>query len=229
MHLRTEISKIKQNVDDQLEFTGIIKSFMEKVSKFVANVTTISNDFDKSIWHRPMDIVVFEKGKVVHRLSDNGDQKPEVFLDNVANWYSNLGKPKQAIKKAAPQSSKTTVKPLSDANFSGEVMKSTKPFIVFFSTGWCPNCKDITPFFNKLAGENSDVAQFGKIECESEKRKSDPQKTCEDSRFGIEGYPDFILIEGGKNTSFNWNNGKNDPKVWLTRNVQTLRARQNRH
>ncbi|MBX4204662.1 MAG: thioredoxin [Candidatus Doudnabacteria bacterium] len=79
---------------------------------------------------------------------------------------------------------------LTDSNFSEEVLKSDKPFLVDFWAEWCGPCKMVSPAVTQLADELKDHMRVGKINVDE-----NPKTTQDYSVFSI---PSLKIFKGGK-------------------------------
>ncbi|MCD6115161.1 thioredoxin [bacterium] len=79
---------------------------------------------------------------------------------------------------------------LTDQNFEQEVLKSEKPVLVDMYSEWCPPCKIISPFLEKIAEEFSEKIKVGKMNVE--------QSPLTASQYGIEVIPTLLFFKNGK-------------------------------
>ncbi|HWD17939.1 MAG TPA: thioredoxin [Verrucomicrobiae bacterium] len=82
-----------------------------------------------------------------------------------------------------------TVK-LTQANFSQEVLNSTKPVLVDFWAEWCGPCKMIGPLLDELATEYQGRAAVGKVNIEEDQALA--------TQFGITAIPTLLFFKGGQ-------------------------------
>jgi thioredoxin 1 len=79
------------------------------------------------------------------------------------------------------------VKPLSDQDFPGKVLHSSKPVVVLFSSRMCPSCLVFKPSFEELAEERK--GEFYEMDI----------STTETWRnFGVMSIPTVIIFKDGK-------------------------------
>ncbi|MGN0482595.1 MAG: thioredoxin [Lachnospiraceae bacterium] len=81
------------------------------------------------------------------------------------------------------------VKIFTTANFTEEVLQSTKPVVVDFWASWCGPCKMIAPIVEELAEEYADVV-LGKVNVDEEPSLA--------QRYGIMSIPTLVLIQNGE-------------------------------
>ena len=79
---------------------------------------------------------------------------------------------------------------LTDQNFEQEVLKSEKPVLVDMYSDWCPPCKIISPFVEKIAEEFSEKIKVGKMNVE--------ESPLTASQYGIEAIPTLLFFKNGK-------------------------------
>lgn len=72
-----------------------------------------------------------------------------------------------------------------------ELVASTKNLVVDFYAPWCGKCKMIAPFYNKLAGERTNVT-FASVDTTDERM----EKFSAD--FGVKHIPSFHFFKDGK-------------------------------
>ncbi len=83
-----------------------------------------------------------------------------------------------------------TTKPVTDADFEIEVLKSSTPVLVDFWAEWCGPCKAIAPKLEEIAGEMGAKVKIVKLDVDAN------QQTA--SKFGIRSIPTMILFKDGK-------------------------------
>ena len=81
---------------------------------------------------------------------------------------------------------------ITDANFEQEVLKSTVPVLVDFSTEWCPPCRQLAPTIDKLAADYSNRVKVGKLDTDNNYNSA--------VKYGIEHIPTVIVFKGGQIT-----------------------------
>mgnify|MGYP001829216269 CR=1 FL=1 len=79
------------------------------------------------------------------------------------------------------------VKPLSDQDFAGKVLHSSKPVVVLFSSRMCPSCQVFKPSFEELAEERK-----GKF------YEMDISTTETWRKFDVMSIPTVIIFKDGK-------------------------------
>jgi len=79
---------------------------------------------------------------------------------------------------------------LTDQNFEQEVLKSEKPVLVDMYSDWCPPCKIMAPFVEKISEEFSEKIKVGKMNVE--------QSPLTASQYGIEAIPTLLFFKNGK-------------------------------
>jgi len=81
-------------------------------------------------------------------------------------------------------------KPVSDASFDQEVLKSEVPVLVDFWAEWCGPCKMIAPALEEIASELGGKVQVAKVNIDD--NPLTPQK------YGVRGIPTLMLFKGGQ-------------------------------
>lgn len=76
-------------------------------------------------------------------------------------------------------------------NFETEVLKSDRPVLVDFMTGWCGFCKMIAPAVEKLAAAHPEI-KVGKMDAEAEEKIADS--------YGVMTYPTLMVFKNGEVT-----------------------------
>ena len=80
--------------------------------------------------------------------------------------------------------------PVTDDNFSDDVLQSSKPVLVDFWAEWCGPCKTIAPAFEEIAGEMAAELTIAKLNID------DNPKTPQ--QFGVRGIPTLMLFKDGE-------------------------------
>ena len=80
--------------------------------------------------------------------------------------------------------------PVTDDNFSDDVLQSSKPVLVDFWAEWCGPCKTIAPALEEIAGELAAELTIAKLNID------DNPKTPQ--QFGVRGIPTLMLFKDGE-------------------------------
>jgi len=78
---------------------------------------------------------------------------------------------------------------VNEENFEKEVLKSDKPVIVDFWAAWCGPCKMLSPIFEKVAGQLTNV-KFAKMNVD--------ENTHLAQQSGVMGIPCLIVYKNGE-------------------------------
>jgi thioredoxin 1 len=81
-------------------------------------------------------------------------------------------------------------KPVTDASFEQDVLKSDKPVLVDFWAEWCGPCKQIAPSLEALAEELGERVQIVKLNID--------ENTKAPGQYGVRGIPTLILFKNGQ-------------------------------
>ncbi len=81
-------------------------------------------------------------------------------------------------------------KPVSDASFEEEVLKSDGPVVVDFWAEWCGPCKMIGPSLEEISEEMGEKVKVVKINIDE--NPSTP------SKFGVRGIPTLMVFKDGE-------------------------------
>ena len=91
---------------------------------------------------------------------------------------------------AAMNESSRNVTRITEAQFAGEVEKSTLPVVVDFYATWCGPCKRLAPRLDKLAEEFSGKIKFVKVNVDEAQELA--------GRFRVEEIPTLLFLKKGK-------------------------------
>ncbi|MDR3448406.1 MAG: thioredoxin TrxA [Alphaproteobacteria bacterium] len=81
-------------------------------------------------------------------------------------------------------------KPVTDASFEADVLKSEGPVVVDFWAEWCGPCKMIGPMLEEIAGEMAGQVTIAKMNVD--------ENPMVPSKYGIRGIPTLMLFKGGQ-------------------------------
>jgi thioredoxin 1 len=79
---------------------------------------------------------------------------------------------------------------ITDANFNGEVEKSSLPVLVDFSADWCAPCKLFHPILDSLADDYAGRAKVGRVDVDKSPQTS--------NKFEIRSIPTILIFNNGK-------------------------------
>ena len=82
------------------------------------------------------------------------------------------------------------VRSVNELNFQQEVLESTLPVLIDFSTTWCPPCKVARPVVHELAMKHSGMLKVVEIDGDESPRLA--------SELGVRGFPTFIALAHGQ-------------------------------
>jgi thioredoxin 1 len=84
-------------------------------------------------------------------------------------------------------------KPVTDATFEADVLKSAGPVVVDFWAEWCGPCKMIGPVLEQLAEEMAGQVTIVKMNVD--------ENPMMPSKFGIRSIPTLMLFKGGQSVA----------------------------
>lgn len=84
-------------------------------------------------------------------------------------------------------------KPVTDASFEDDVIKSDQPVLVDFWAEWCGPCKQIGPALEELSDELGEAVTIAKINIDE-----NPETP---GKFGVRGIPTLMIFQNGELTA----------------------------
>jgi thioredoxin 1 len=81
-------------------------------------------------------------------------------------------------------------KPVTDATFESDVLKSSTPVLVDFWAEWCAPCRALAPTLEEIAEELSTQVKIVKLDVDANQDAA--------AQFGIRSIPTMILFKGGQ-------------------------------
>jgi thioredoxin 1 len=81
-------------------------------------------------------------------------------------------------------------KPITDASFDQDVLKSKGAVLVDFWAEWCGPCKQIGPFLEEISDEMSSEVTVAKLNID--------HNPLAPSKYGVRGIPTLILFKDGQ-------------------------------
>lgn len=82
------------------------------------------------------------------------------------------------------------VEAVTDATFTAQVLKSSKPVLVDYWADWCAPCKQISPIIDELARDHGDKVSFYKLDTNT--------NTETPVKYGVLGLPTIQIFVGGE-------------------------------
>lgn len=82
------------------------------------------------------------------------------------------------------------VEAVTDATFSEQVLKSSKPVLIDYWADWCAPCKQISPIIDELARDYGDRMTFLKMDTNT--------NTQTPVSYGVLGLPTIQIFVGGE-------------------------------
>jgi thioredoxin 1 len=79
-------------------------------------------------------------------------------------------------------------KPVTDATFESDVLKSSTPVLVDFWAEWCAPCRALAPTLEEIAEELSTQVKIVKLDVDANQDAA--------AQFGIRSIPTMILFKG---------------------------------
>ncbi|TLY30616.1 MAG: thioredoxin [Ignavibacteria bacterium] len=81
-------------------------------------------------------------------------------------------------------------RPIIDAEFEQEVLKSDRPVLVDFWADWCGPCKMIAPIVDEIAAEYEGRLKVTKMDVDDNPRTA--------MQYGIRSIPTLLVFKGGQ-------------------------------
>ncbi|CAF0808672.1 unnamed protein product [Adineta steineri] len=102
--------------------------------------------------------------------------------------YNNGWRDANSLRNWAFQYLPSKVIELDEKNFSTNVLRDSKPWVIDFYAPWCGHCHQFSPIFESIARSFEEKVNFGKINCDSH------QSVCQ--RASIRAYPTLKYYKG---------------------------------
>ena len=81
-------------------------------------------------------------------------------------------------------------KPVTDATFEEEVLKSDKPVLLDFWAPWCGPCKQIGPSLEEISDEMKDKITVAKVNID--------ENPVTPTKYGVRGIPTMLVFKNGQ-------------------------------
>jgi thioredoxin 1 len=78
--------------------------------------------------------------------------------------------------------------PVTNSNFTAEVLESEQPVLVDFWAAWCPPCRLMNPILDELNAERDDIKVVS-VDADTEQELA--------VQYGVLGLPTFVLFNNG--------------------------------
>ncbi len=79
---------------------------------------------------------------------------------------------------------------LTEENFQGEVLESTRPVLVDFWATWCGPCHSIAPLIEEVAADFGGHAKVGKLDVDDNSNLA--------MRYSVRGIPTLLFFKDGE-------------------------------
>lgn len=84
----------------------------------------------------------------------------------------------------------TSTKPVTDASFETDVLKSDHPVLVDFWAEWCGPCRSIAPALDEIASSYAGKLTVAKVNVD--------ENPVTPNRFSVRGIPTLMIFKGGQ-------------------------------
>lgn len=113
-----------------------------------------------------------------------------LFLFSGCRWFSCCCDKQQPQQQAQAESAPTALKITTQADFESNVIKATKPVVVYLGAPWCGACQATKPYVYDVAKEMSNQYTFVEIDVDQVQAIAD--------QYGIRGIPTIMFFKDGK-------------------------------